>query len=610
MFAFDPLACYEDLSSTYVREAVDFFNRELDDVIGEGVKRHYDVLIKYVEHPRVTSVALVEGGVVALYRGLRDEVKLVWNGGEKVILYRPPEDHIITWVKRVEGSERLVAINLSPRGSDEGKVLIFNVKSGETLYSLEGILSDFTLVGDTLVYVRTYRRSPPPDGGPTPTDRVVVLEGGSERILWGHGFIGGGESVSVKASPGLMRALVSVYRGWSRTRLYTLDFKSGVGELLEAGDYRADPVGWSGDKPVYIRFKPGADELVVGDSVFSLSKPVDKFAFSGDKLLLAETVGAKHRVKTLDIKTMEEGGLELPEAYYTVLDVDGYNGSFAILVTGFTVQYSVNLVEGDGRVKVVDEGVKAEGVRVSDIWVQSSDGVRVHGFLLSKGLSPRGVIIYGYGGFGISQTPRYLASFHHLLNMGYIIVVANLRGGREEGEEWHRMGMLKNKWNTFKDLEAFARLFKSMGLKVAAFGISNGGLTVGATVVKWPELFDAAIIGYPVLDMMRFHKLYVGKYWVPEYGDPEDPEMRDYMLTYSPYHNMRADKKMPSTLVYTGLHDDRVHPAHAIKFALKARMLGHPVYLRVETRSGHAGAPMAIAALEAAYISAFLEKFM
>ncbi|MFN4046375.1 MAG: prolyl oligopeptidase family serine peptidase, partial [Acidilobaceae archaeon] len=100
------------------------------------------------------------------------------------------------------------------------------------------------------------------------------------------------------------------------------------------------------------------------------------------------------------------------------------------------------------------------------------------------------------------------------------------------------------------------------------------------------------------------------KYWIPEYGDPEDPEMRDYMLSYSPYHNIRADRKMPPTLVYTGLHDDRVHPAHAIKFALKARMLGHPVYLRVETRSGHSGAPMAIAALEAAYIAAFLEKFM
>ncbi|MFN4046548.1 MAG: hypothetical protein ACK4H7_04330, partial [Acidilobaceae archaeon] len=330
MFALDPLACYEDLSLTLVRESVEFLNRELDDVLGESVKRHYEKLIGYVERPRVTSVALVENGVVALYRGLRDEVRLVWDGGETVTLYRPPEDHIITGVERVEGSPRLVAINLSVRGSDEGRVLIFDVRSGETVYSLEGVLSNFTLVGDTLLYVRSYRRSPPPDGGSTPTDRVVVLEGGFERVLWGQGFIGGGESASMKVSPGSESALVSVYRGWSKSRLYTLNLRSGVGELLEAGDYRVDPVGWSGDNPVYVRFKPEGDELVVGGDVFRLSIPVDKTAFSGDKLLMAETVGAKHTVKVLDLKTMEERVLDLPEAYYTVLDLDGYNGSFDV----------------------------------------------------------------------------------------------------------------------------------------------------------------------------------------------------------------------------------------------------------------------------------------
>ncbi|MEM4430648.1 MAG: prolyl oligopeptidase family serine peptidase, partial [Thermofilaceae archaeon] len=166
------------------------------------------------------------------------------------------------------------------------------------------------------------------------------------------------------------------------------------------------------------------------------------------------------------------------------------------------------------------------------------------------------------------------------------------------------------KLNTFQDFAAFARFFKSLGFKVAGYGSSNGGLTVAVVATKWPELLDAALVGYPVLDMLRYHLLYVGRYWIPEYGDPDDPKMREVLLSYSPYHNIPRGKRMPPTLLFTGFNDDRVHPAHAIKFAVKARQLGHPVYLRVETRSGHSGARTEIRALEAAYLTAFLERFL
>ena len=220
------------------------------------------------------------------------------------------------------------------------------------------------------------------------------------------------------------------------------------------------------------------------------------------------------------------------------------------------------------------------------------------------------MLLYGYGGFGVSLTPTYSTLFHHLLELGCAVAVVNARGGREEGEAWHRAAMLEGKEKTFEDFAAFARFFKLLGFKVAAYGSSNGGLTVAAVATRWPELLDAAVVGYPVLDMLRYHLLYVGRYWVPEYGDPEDPRMREVLLRYSPYHNLPRDRRMPPTLVYTGLNDDRVHPAHALKFAAKAKRLGHPVYLRVEERSGHSGARTEVRALEAAYIAAFLEKFL
>lgn len=119
---------------------------------------------------------------------------------------------------------------------------------------------------------------------------------------------------------------------------------------------------------------------------------------------------------------------------------------------------------------------------------------------------------------------------------------------------------------------------------------------------------DAALIGYPVIDMLRFHKLYIGSVWIPEYGNPDDPKDREFLLKYSPYHNVDPNKRYPPTLIYTGLHDDRVHPAHALKFFMKLREVGAPVYLRVETKSGHMGASPETRARELTDLLAFVVK--
>lgn len=145
------------------------------------------------------------------------------------------------------------------------------------------------------------------------------------------------------------------------------------------------------------------------------------------------------------------------------------------------------------------------------------------------------------------------------------------------------------KQNVFDDYAAVIRKFKNQGAKVVAFGRSNGGLLVGATMTQNPKLVDGALIGYPVLDMMRFHKLLFGKFWVDEYGDPEKEKDKRYLLKYSPYHNVKENVLYPPTMLYTSLHDDSVHPAHAFKFAAKLEENGSQVWLRVQAKGWHAG---------------------
>jgi len=162
----------------------------------------------------------------------------------------------------------------------------------------------------------------------------------------------------------------------------------------------------------------------------------------------------------------------------------------------------------------------------------------------------------------------------------------------------------------FDDFMAAIEYFRKKRARVVATGRSNGGLLVGAVLTQRPELLDGALIGYPVLDMLRFHKLYIGRAWVPEYGDPDNPKDAEFLRKYSPYHNISKEKKYPPTLVYTGLHDDRVHPAHALKFVARLKEVGAPVYLRVETVSGHAGASPEIRLKEYSDTLAFVYKVL
>lgn len=252
------------------------------------------------------------------------------------------------------------------------------------------------------------------------------------------------------------------------------------------------------------------------------------------------------------------------------------------------------------------------------VFVDSRDGTRVPMFLTHRrDLAPDGnnpTLLYGYGGFNISLTPVFTVSRLVWLEMGGVLAWANLRGGGEYGEEWHRAGMLHNKQNVFDDFIACAEYLIAERItsasRLAIMGGSNGGLLVGACMTQRPELFGAAIPVVGVMDMLRFHKFTIGWAWVSDYGSAEDPEQFRTLVAYSPLHNLRVGAHYPATLIITADHDDRVVPGHSFKFAaaLQTAQSGPaPTLIRVQTKAGHGvGKPTAILIAEATDIWAFL----
>ncbi|MEX2174774.1 MAG: prolyl oligopeptidase family serine peptidase [Pirellulaceae bacterium] len=237
------------------------------------------------------------------------------------------------------------------------------------------------------------------------------------------------------------------------------------------------------------------------------------------------------------------------------------------------------------------------------VFYTSTGGARIPLMIVSrKGLVLDGsnpTILYGYGGFNVSQTPGFSVSTIAWLERGGVYAVANLRGGGEYGRPWHEAGMLDRKQNVFDDFFAAAEWLidneYTSPEKLAIRGGSNGGLLVGAAMTQRPELFAAAVPAVGVMDMLRYHKFTIGWAWVSEYGSADDAEQFKTLLAYSPLHNLKAGTKYPATLVTTGDHDDRVVPGHSYKFAatLQAAQGGdQPVLIRIETRAGHgAGTP-------------------
>lgn len=274
---------------------------------------------------------------------------------------------------------------------------------------------------------------------------------------------------------------------------------------------------------------------------------------------------------------------------------------------------------GDGPAVVLKQApafFDAAGFTVDQHFAVSEDGTPIPYFVVAPDSAvPAGgwpTLLYGYGGFEVSLQPGYRGALGRAwLARGGCYVSANIRGGGEYGPRWHSATLKHNRHLVYEDFAAVARDLVARGLttpaRLGAEGGSNGGLLMGVMLTHYPELFGAIVGAVPLLDMLRYHKLLAGASWMAEYGDPDDPADREHLLHFSPYHQLRADRRYPPMLLTTSTRDDRVHPGHARKLVARMREYGLPVTYYENIEGGHGGAADNE---QAAFMSALAYEFL
>ena len=332
---------------------------------------------------------------------------------------------------------------------------------------------------------------------------------------------------------------------------------------------------------------------------------VEAAAALGGKLAVSYLQDVQPRVAIHDL----DGTHVRDIAFDTLGSVGGGAGRWTSDEAFFTFQtfhvpstiYRYDIATGEQSVWVAPElPVEAAAYEVDQRRFTSQDGTEVPMFVVHRpdvvldGSNP--TLLTGYGGFNNSMTPAFSALATTWLESGGVFALANMRGGGEFGEEWHRAGMLESKQNVFDDFIAAAEHLIAAGYTssehLAIRGGSNGGLLVGAVSNQRPDLFGAVVCTYPLLDMVRYHQFLVASFWVPEYGSSDDPEQFAYIHAYSPYHNVIDGGDYPATLYLSGDGDTRVAPLHARKMAALMQAKNgsdNPILLRYHTQAGHSG---------------------
>lgn len=343
---------------------------------------------------------------------------------------------------------------------------------------------------------------------------------------------------------------------------------------------------------------------------------------AGGKLFLTYFKDVTDRVYVCDLDGKGKREVKLPG----LGNASGFSGerddkTVFYTFTSFTFPSTIYRYDVSTGKSTLFRQTEVKGFRASDfvtrqVFYPSKDGQKIPMFLVyRKGLKLNGnnpTLLYAYGGFNISLSPSFNALLIPFLEQGGVYAVANLRGGGEYGERWHKAGMRLKKQTVFDDFIAAAEyLIKekyTSSKRLAIRGGSNGGLLIGAVINQRPDLFAVAIPQVGVMDMLRFHKFTIGWNWIAEYGSSDDPEDFKNLYAYSPLHNIK-EVAYPATLVTTADHDDRVVPAHSFKYAatLQQKHKGEtPVLIRVNTNSGHGSSNTRKAIEENADILAFI----
>ena len=419
--------------------------------------------------------------------------------------------------------------------------------------------------------------------------------------------------------------------GWSRTDVYFRDMSEGSDTVppdpaAPAPGFRALIAGqpanygvlaWRGalyvhtdeGAPRYRVFKvdPARPERAAWREIVPESDAtLEGLQIIGERLALAYLRDARSEVVLADLDGARQGAIPLPDlgsASELVGDPDDPRAY--LYFTSFADPgriFEVDVARGDARLwAAIDAPIDRDAFLVEQLRYPSRDGTEVTMFVVRRRDTPldgdRPLLLYGYGGFAVSLTPAFSARAAVWVERGGVYAVANLRGGGEYGEEWHRAGMRERKQNAFDDFAAAAEALVARGYtrpeRLAVMGGSNGGLLVGATLTQRPELARAVVCAVPLLDMVRYHRFGAGRTWIPEYGDPDLPDEFAWLYAYSPYHHVPEDRDLPALLMLASDSDDRVDPMHARKFTAEVqRRSRRPAWLRVEANAGHGGADL------------------
>jgi prolyl oligopeptidase len=523
---------------------------------------------------------------------------------------------------------KYVAYGTSPNGSEESTLHVIETSTGKALSDVieRTRFASLAWLKDSsgFYYTRHPKKGEVPEGEEVYHSKVFFhllgADPAKDPLIFGEGRAAE-DSPNVSLSNDDRWLLIDVAEGWTKTEMYLLDRQSqnppveittGKNFLYGADVFQGKLyITTNEDAPHYRVFvadtaNPKRENW---KEIISESDAVlQNASIVGGKIFgqYEHNVASELRVYSLDGKKLTD----IPQpAIGNVFSASGREDSSELFFAfqSFTVPPSVYRYDLNSGASSLWASVEAPSIdpsayEVRQEWYGSKDGTKIPMFIVSKkGLEKNGknpTLLTGYGGFNVSNNPAFKRDVYLWMEHGGVYAVANLRGGSEFGEDWHRAGMLEKKQNVFDDFIAAAEYLIAQKYTdrehLAINGGSNGGLLMGAMMTQRPDLFRAIVCQVPLLDMLRYQNFQIAKLWIPEYGSAEDPKQFDFIYAYSPYHHVKQGQEYPAILFMTADTDTRVDPMHAKKMAalMQAEAKNgsskeRPILLRIDTKAGH-----------------------
>jgi prolyl oligopeptidase len=567
-------------------------------------------------------VLYVREGIYGKDRILFDANQLAADGTVALDWFEPSENG------------RYVAYGTSPSGSEMSTLHIIETKTGtvlpDTIERTRAASIAWELDNGGFYYTRYPKKGDVPEGQEMYNRHVFYHELGTDPakdpLIFGEGRDPEDwPNVSLDNDGRLL--LIAVEQGWTKTELFLMDLKRGTPptRITTGKNFVYHGSVYNGrlyivtneDAPRYRMFVAEAGDYEREnwkELIPQTGSVLQGAAEWGGKIFAQYEQNATSQLTIFDINGTKLKDLALP-AIGSVFGSSGkwdrdemFYGFQSFTVPPSIYRYDLEHETTSLWTKVDAPAIDPAEYDVAQEWYHSKDGTRVPMFIVAKkGVKKDGhnpTLLMAYGGFNVSMTPAFAPSIYLWLERGGVFAVANLRGGAEFGEDWHRAGMLEKKQNVFDDMIAAAEYLIAEKYTdkdhLAIRGGSNGGLLMGAMMTQRPDLFRAVVCQVPLLDMVHYQDFQIAKLWIPEYGTAENPEQFKWIYAYSPYHHVKAGTEYPAVLFMTADTDTRVDPMHAKKMAALMQASAangasrtRPILLRIESKAGHgAGKPV------------------